>query len=50
MAPLTADTGFDVASFKIKASGDADWTTNANYTIGNRAYASITVANIQIGV
>lgn len=50
MAPLTADTGFDVSSFKIKASGDADWTTNANYTIGNRAYASITEANIQIGV
>lgn len=50
MAPLTADTGFDVSSFKIKASGDADWTENTNYTIGNRAYASITEASIQIGV
>ena len=50
MAPLTADAGFEVSSFKIKASGDADWTENANYTIGTRAYASITEANIEIGV
>lgn len=50
MAPLTADGGFDVSSFKIKASGDADWTTNANYPIGTRAYASITEADIEIGV
>lgn len=50
MAPLTADAGFDVASFKIKAAGDADWTVNANYPVGTRAYATITTANIQIGV
>lgn len=49
MAPLTADAGFEVSSFKIKATGDLDWTTNANYTIDNRAYASITEANIEIG-
>ena len=48
MAPLTADNGFEVSSFKIKASGDANWTTNANYTITNRAYAYITEANIEI--
>jgi uncharacterized phage protein gp47/JayE len=49
MAPLTADNGFEVSSFKKKAAGDANWTTNANYTITNRAYASITEANIEIG-
>lgn len=50
MAPLTADAGFDVTTFKIKASGDADWTTNANYTIAKREYASINIADIEIGV
>lgn len=50
MAPLTADAGFDVSAFKIKADGDANWTVNTNYPIGNRAYASITEANISIGV
>ena len=49
MAPLTADAGFDVSLFKIKASGDANWTQNANYPIDNRAYASITLDDIQIG-
>ena len=50
MAPLTADNGFDVSSFKIKASGDANWTTNANYPIGSREYASVVTTNIEIGV
>lgn len=50
MAPLTADAGFDVSSFKIKAAGDEDWTENSNYVIGTRAYATITEANITIGV
>jgi uncharacterized phage protein gp47/JayE len=50
MAPLTADSGFDVSAFKIKANGDANWITNANYPIDNRSYASITTSNITIGV
>lgn len=50
MAPLTADTGFDVVSFQIKATGDQSYLTNANYPIGVREYASGLEANISIGV
>lgn len=49
-APLLADTGFDVSTFQIKALTDGSWVTNGNYTIGEREYASIQIANIVIGV
>ena len=50
LAPLASDSGFDVSTFKIKASGDESWITNSNYPIDVRAYATTTVANITIGV
>lgn len=49
-APLFADPGFDVVTFQIKALTDGAWVTNGNYTINAREYASITTANIVIGV
>lgn len=49
-APLFADSGFDVESFRIKAKDSEDWVINSNYTIGTRQYASIELADINIGV
>lgn len=49
MAPLTADSGFDVTAFKIRAVGDANWTQNANYIIDSREYATCEASNIKVG-
>lgn len=49
MAPLTADSGFDVTLFKIKADGDANWLENSNYSIDSREYATCEASNIKIG-
>ena len=49
MAPLTADSGFDVTLFKIKAEGDANWLENSNYSIDSREYATCEASNIKIG-
>lgn len=49
MAPLTADSGFDVTSFSIRAVGDANWTQNANYIIDSREYATCEASNIKVG-
>lgn len=50
MAPLTGDVGFDITEMKIRKVGDANWNINTNLTIGNREYATISLANIKIGV
>lgn len=49
MAPLTADSGFDVTLFKIKAEGDVNWLENSNYSIDSREYATCEASNIKIG-
>lgn len=49
MAPLTADGGFDVTSFSIRAVGDTNWTQNANYIIDSREYATCEASNIKVG-
>lgn len=49
MAPLTADTGFDVTSVQIRALPDGAVVTNSNYSIGAREYAHIDLKNIIIG-
>ena len=49
MAPLTADGGFDVTTFKIRAVGDVNWTQNANYIIDSREYATCEASNIKVG-
>lgn len=50
MAPLAADPGFDVVSFSFKDKNGATTVANGNYPIGVREYATITVADIEIGV
>lgn len=50
IAPLAADAGFDIVSFKMKGINDADWVENANYTIGIREYAHLNISNINIGI
>lgn len=50
ISPLVSDTGFDVQLFRIRKKGDSTWTENANYGIDSREYASITLADIKIGV
>lgn len=50
IAPLAADQGFDIVSFKMKGTGDANWVKNANYVIGIRDYAHIDISNINIGI
>lgn len=49
MAPLAADTGFDVSSLVIEDVDETTVITNGNYPIGIREYASIDIANISIG-
>lgn len=50
MAPLSTDGGFDVNSIVIRDVDNTTSVTNSNYPIGIREYASVTVANISIGV
>lgn len=50
LAPLAADTGFDVVSLVIEDVNETTVITNGNYPIGNREYASVNIANIVIGV
>lgn len=50
IAPLASDQGFDIISFKMKGTTDANWVENANYVIGVRDYAHIDVSNINIGI
>lgn len=50
MAPLAADQGFDIVSFKMKSTSDVNWVENANYIIGIRDYAHIDISNINIGI
>lgn len=39
MAPLSADTGFDVADFAIRKEGVATWYDKENLSIGDKQYA-----------
>lgn len=50
VAPLAADTGFDIVAFKMKAKSSAIWTENGNLLIGERQYASLSAGDITIGI
>ena len=50
LAPLAADKGFEVISFKICNKAKQDWVTNGSYPIGGREYANVASGDIQIGV
>ncbi len=50
IAPLAADKGFDVLTFTIKNKATGTTLSNANFPIGRREYASITMADISLGV
>ena len=50
IAPLAADPGFDIGTFTFKDKNGATTVANGNYPIGVREYATITVADIDIGV
>lgn len=50
IAPLAADKGFDVLTFTIKNKDTGTTLSNSNFPIGRREYASITLADISLGV
>lgn len=50
IAPLAADKGFDVLTFTIKNKDTGTTLSNSNFPIGRREYASITMADISLGV
>lgn len=50
IAPLAADKGFDVLTFTIKNKATGTTLSNSNFPIGRREYASITLADISLGV
>jgi len=50
IAPLAADMGFDVLTFTIRNKDTDVELSNANFPIGRREYASITLADISLGV
>jgi hypothetical protein len=50
IAPLAADTGFDVLTFQIKNKDTGTEIQNANFPIGRREYASIVLSDIKLGV
>lgn len=50
IAPLAADKGFDVLTFSITNKDTGTTLSNSNFPIGRREYASITLADISLGV
>lgn len=50
IAPLAADNGFDVLTFTITNKDTGTTLSNSNFPIGRREYASITLADISLGV
>ena len=50
IAPLAADKGFDVLTFTITNKDTGTTLSNSNFPIGRREYASITLADISLGV
>lgn len=50
IAPLAADMGFDVLTFTITNKDTGVSLSNSNFPIGRREYASITMADISLGV
>ena len=49
VAPLAADTGFDILTFEIKDKDSGATVNHANFPIGRREYASIELADIRLG-
>lgn len=50
IAPLAADPGFDILTFKMRDKNEGTWISNGNLTIGLREYAEISANDITIGV
>lgn len=50
IAPLAADLGFDILTFTITNKDTGVSISNANFPIGRREYASITLSDISLGV
>lgn len=50
IAPLAADPGFDIMTFRMRDKTSETWVSNANLVIGIRQYASITKSDIHIGI
>ena len=49
IAPLAADTGFDISVFRMRRRG-GEWVTGGNVSIGKREYASVDISDITIEV
>lgn len=50
LANFVTDTGYNVVGYKIRKVGATSWTENADFVIGEREYASISLSNISVGL
>lgn len=50
LANFVTDTGYNVVGYKIRKVGAESWTENADFVIGEREYASISLNNISVGL
>ena len=50
LSNFVTDTGYNVIGYRIKAVDGDTWTTNADFVIGDREYASLSLANISVGL
>lgn len=50
LANFVTDSGYNVVGYKIRKIGAESWTENADFIIGEREYASISLNNISVGL
>lgn len=50
LANFVTDPGYNVVGYKIRKIGARSWTENADFIIGEREYASISLNNISVGL
>ena len=50
LSNFVTDTGYNVPGYKIRAVGGSTWTSNADFIINDREYASLSLENINVGL
>ena len=50
LSNFVTDTGYNVTGYKIRAVGGSTWTSNADFIINDREYASLSLENINVGL
>lgn len=50
LSNFVTDTGYNVTGYRIRAVGGSTWTSNADFIINDREYASLSLENINVGL